>query len=97
MSAVADIATSTRTFCVHTLKVWPDHYKALATGQKSFELRRDDRGYREGDYLLLCEFDPESQAFTGASLSRKVTNILRDFAGLQPGYVVMALRPRRLP
>lgn len=52
---------------------------------------------QEGDYLLLCEFDPVSNAFTGDSLSRKVTTLLREFEGLQPGFVIMSIKPRRLP
>ena len=34
---------------VHNLKAWPEFFDAVADGRKTFEVRRNDRGYREGD------------------------------------------------
>src|SRR5690348_13292378 len=41
----------------HVLKVWPDFYAAIASGRKTFEIRKDDRDFAEGDRLLLREWD----------------------------------------
>lgn len=42
----------------HDLKVWPQYYKRLADGTKTFEIRNNDRGYQSGDKLILREWDP---------------------------------------
>lgn len=47
---------------VHILKCWPESFRALVAGDKRHEVRKDDRGYMVGDYLLLQEFDPEGVA-----------------------------------
>lgn len=43
---------------VHVLKTWPDQYRKVVDGTKTFEWRLDDRGYAVGDTLLLMEFEP---------------------------------------
>lgn len=42
----------------HELKCWPEPWQALADGTKTFEFRRDDRGYMVGDVLDLALWDP---------------------------------------
>ena len=43
---------------VHDLKTWPRHFQAIWDGRKSFEMRRNDRGYKVGDTLILREWEP---------------------------------------
>ena len=43
---------------MHDLKVWKEHYGALLSGEKMFELRLDDRNFKVGDILKLREFVP---------------------------------------
>ena len=40
----------------HTLKVEHEYMDALKSGEKTFEVRRDDRGFQKGDKLLLCRY-----------------------------------------
>ncbi len=40
----------------HTLKVEHEYMDALKGGEKTFEVRRDDRGYQRGDTLILCRY-----------------------------------------
>lgn len=40
----------------HTLKVEHEYMDALKSGEKTFEVRRDDRGFQKGDTLVLCRF-----------------------------------------
>lgn len=42
---------------IHDLKTWPEYYKDIASGVKTFEVRRNDRNFMVGD-MLLREFAP---------------------------------------
>ena len=88
---------------IHRLKILPPYYEAVASGVKTFEVRRDDRGYQVGDTLVLREWNPEvkeigvewyAPAYTGRELAREVTYILRGPAfGIEEGYVAMGVKP----
>ena len=74
----------------HRLKVLPEYYEALIDGSKKFELREDDRGYKVGDHVWLCEWD--GNGFTGRSMSIiPIKYILRDCPeyGLADGYCIL--------
>lgn len=61
----------------HTLKTWPTFYEAVLDGRKTFEVRRgNDRTYQVGDLLDLQEWDPETKAFTGRRLLRRITYVM---------------------
>lgn len=81
---------------MHELKVWPAYYQALASGQKSFELRFDDRGFQVGDLLDLREYDPRTGGYPGGRALCRVDFILGWLddvasAGLRTRWVVMSL------
>jgi hypothetical protein len=77
----------------HVLKTWPEYYEAVARGEKTFEVRRNDRDFHVGDTLVLQEWDPETEEYSGRRLSLRVTYVLKDdeFGMLSPGVVVMGL------
>lgn len=77
----------------HRLKCAPEYFEELAAFRKNFEVRFDDRGYGVGSLLLICEYDADRDRFSGRHLEREVLYVLRDFEGLQPGWVVLGLRP----
>ncbi|NIO30181.1 MAG: DUF3850 domain-containing protein [Gemmatimonadetes bacterium] len=76
----------------HELKTWPESFKALFEGRKTFEWRRDDRGFEEGRLLILREWDPETGAYTGQELIAEVSYVLRGGFGMPGGYCVMSLK-----
>lgn len=43
----------------HELKCHPKYFQRLATGQKNFEIRENDRNYQVGDRLIIKEYDPQ--------------------------------------
>ncbi|SFV08074.1 ASCH/PUA domain-containing protein [Alicyclobacillus macrosporangiidus] len=75
----------------HELKTWPEYFEPLLRGEKTVELRKDDRGYAVGDTLILREYDPETGQYTGRSCTRLVTHILRGEPWLQPGYAALSV------
>lgn len=78
---------------VHELKVWPEFFQALHTGEKTFELRKDDRGYQAGDVLHLREWNPRSETYSGREQRRLVTYLISGNWGLEKDVVCMALAP----
>ncbi len=84
---------------VHHLKILPEYFQAILDGTKTFELRQeDDRTFAVGDVLVLREWYPEGTligpGYTGRTLTREVTYVLRDpdHRWLQPGVVALSLR-----
>lgn len=75
---------------IHELKTWPEPFQVIMDGLKTFEIRRDDRGFQVGDKLLLRECHPNSTHYTGREAQADVVYILRGFE-LQPGAVAMQL------
>ena len=76
---------------LHELKTWPPFFADVLSGDKSFEVRRDDRGYREGDRLRLREWT--GTGYSGREAERTVVYVLRDAEqfGVRAGYVVIGL------
>ena len=77
----------------HQLKTVQPFFDAVASGAKTAELRKNDRGFRVGDMLLLEEYNEES-GYTGASEGVEVTHVLNDFEGLAPGWVMLSFKRR---
>ena len=44
---------------IHELKALPDYFERLADGSKTFDIRKDDRGYQAGDSLVVRRYAPE--------------------------------------
>ena len=72
------------------LKIEPKYFEAQEKGNKNFEIRKNDRGYRVGDVLWLKEYDPEKKQYTGNTLKRKITYITS--YKQQEGYVVLGTK-----
>lgn len=75
----------------HELKIYPEHYKEVLLGLKKVEIRFNDRNYQEGDTLLLNEYYPDNQRYSGCQVIRKVDYIIRNVAGLNYDYVIMQI------
>lgn len=78
----------------HKLKCWPEHFQAIIDGSKTNEIRLNDRDYRVGDVLYLCEWNPiidkhidgtpmilkyEAGHYTGRDIFKIVTYIIDGF------------------
>jgi len=42
----------------HNLKTWPSYFNEVLSGEKTFEIRRNDRQFQVGDLLILEEYIP---------------------------------------
>lgn len=79
----------------HALKTWKSYFEYQESGDKLFELRKDDRPYKIGDYFLSQEFDNNKNEYTGKETKYLITYILREaeFFGLKSGYCILQLKP----
>jgi hypothetical protein len=88
-------AESQTTLTAHELKTLPVYFDAIARGDKTFEVRRDDRGFQRGDLLSLRKWDPKSHSYTVPydPIQKRISYILTGGQfGIEPGYVVMGLQ-----
>jgi hypothetical protein len=82
----------------HDLKAWPESFRAVISGRKRFEIRKDDRHppFQSGDQVTLHEFEPrtaETEAmgytgpggFTGRRATFLIGYVARS-AALPPGW-----------
>lgn len=78
----------------HAVKTWKQYFEPQENGEKMFELRKDDRPYKVGDYFLSQEFDHEKNEYTGMESKYIISYILRDaeFFGLKSGYCILQLK-----
>lgn len=75
---------------VHHIKLGASFFGEVERGEKTFELRKNDRDYKKGDILEMMEFKDGKN--TGRTVRVLVTYILTEFAGLEEGYCIMATR-----
>ena len=81
----------------HELKTWPQFFRRVWDGTKTFEIRRDDRNFAVGDVLFLREYDagledkPCGERYTGRELTANVVYALRGYAGIEDGYVLLGI------
>ena len=91
MSAPVDaVVMQPRGPVMHELKTWPEYFRKVVSGDKTFEIRKNDRDYQVGDMLSLYEWCPEEEQYTKECVIVEVTYIT-DF-GQPEGQVVMAIR-----
>lgn len=81
----------------HVLKTWPVYFEAIKRGEKTFEARRNDRGFQKGDTLVLKLFDPEVaevlQHHTETMTFTVGWVLAGGSFGVEPGYAILSLLP----
>ena len=78
----------------HKIKIAPVFFEAILLGEKTFEIRRDDRGYQKGDEVVLMEFDMDAgyldvHRYTGREHTMKIGFVTS--YEQKSGYVVFSL------
>lgn len=76
----------------HELKIWPACFAAVEAGTKPFDVRENDRDFHVGDALLLREYEPESEQYSGRSVMRWVSYVMHGGSfGLETGWCALGL------
>lgn len=76
----------------HELKCNTEYFNRILWGQKTFEIRKNDRDFQVGDILILREFDPEHQQYTDYSTPLRMLVIYVTNYEQKEGYVVMGIQ-----
>jgi len=76
---------------IHELKTIEPYFSQVEKGEKTFELRFNDRDYQVGDYLLLKRYNKENNTYNGVTLLVRIKHILRVFEGLKEGWVCLSI------
>lgn len=77
---------------IHELKIWPPFFNHILTGAKTFEVRKNDRNFKIGDDVILKEFDPDENKYTGEVCLRRINYILEGGQfGIEKDYCVIGL------
>jgi len=58
-------------------KIWPEYFNIVSSGKKKFEVRMNDFDIKEGDTLVLEEWDPKTKKYTGRKIEKKVSYVLK--------------------
>ena len=75
---------------VHEVKLAAMYYDDVKDGKKTFELRKNDRNYKEGDKLHMLEF--KDGRHTGRTISADIVYLLEEYTGLTEGYCILGIR-----
>jgi ASC-1-like (ASCH) protein len=58
-------------------KIWPEYFELVKSGRKRFELRLADFDVKEGDILILQEWNPDTKEYTGREIEKKIDYIMK--------------------
>lgn len=58
-------------------KIWPEYFKAIIANKKNYELRLNNFEVKEGDILLLQEWNNETKEYTGREIKKTVTYVAK--------------------
>lgn len=81
----------------HRLKVFIKYADAIMDGTKTFEIRKNDRGYEVGDKIVFSVVSNEGISVGDAvrhplnGAAYRIDYILDDFEGLAQKYVALAI------
>ena len=79
----------------HELKCLPDFFVPIMLGYKNFEYRKNDRGYKNGDLLILKEWNGE--VYSGREIYARVTYILYpEGIPMPPTFCIMSISIERI-
>lgn len=75
---------------IHQVRLGSEFFKDVAEERKRFELRKNDRNYKTGDWLELLEF--KEGKHTGRMIRAEIIYMLEDFTGLEEGYCILGIQ-----
>lgn len=84
---ISENVIETEAKVTHQIKLGAEFFGDTAAGRKSFELRKNDRNYKEGDMLEMEEIKDGKK--TGRKCSKRIVYMMENFEGLEDGYCIL--------
>lgn len=82
---------------IHEIKIAEDYADAVLDGSKTFEIRRNDRGYQKGDLIKFIVIDRDlSLKVSEHGLNDRLYKItyVHSGLGMADGYVALSIEPK---
>jgi len=81
---------------IHVLKTLDLYFDAIERGEKTFEVRLNDRAFQTGDILDLCRYEKGSYGLVPTrplrTIRKRITYLLQGGQfGIEPRHCVMGL------
>lgn len=78
---------------LHELKIKEEYFNAIIRGEKTFELRKNDRDYQVGDLIHFKQIDGR-EYFNHSKDVYQIIYILKDVSeyGLDKEYCILAIK-----
>ena len=80
----------------HELKIFERYANRIIAGEKTFELRCNDRDYQTGDkvhfYKVISEGPCPNLPHKISDNIYSITYVLQDIDGLRPGYCIFGIK-----
>lgn len=76
---------------IHELKCNTKYFNDLKSNKKRFEVRKNDRDFKERDFIALNEY--EDGNYKGRSMIFRIDYILDDPEYVKEGYVILSIKP----
>lgn len=77
---------------IHQVKIRTSFAKAILDGDKTFEIRENDRGYQKGDILHFTPVDNYNiKVWSIDEFEAEITYVLSGW-GLKDGYVALGIK-----
>lgn len=75
----------------HFLKCIQPYFDNVTHNRKRFEIRLDDRDYKEGDFVVLREYNPKEDVYSGRVWVVKIVYLIRGTECLKEGYCAFTI------
>ena len=84
----------------HIIKSWSMFFTDIISGERTSDIRLNDRRYAVGDRMILEEFNPVTNTYTGRVHAVRITYMQQNKSNpcaisrdaLKDGYVVLSIK-----
>lgn len=75
----------------HIKKLTQPFFDDVWDGNKMFEIRKNDCNYTIGDLIVLKEYDPMNDTYSGREIEAFIIYVLQDYEGLEKDYCILGI------
>ncbi len=75
----------------HNLNTWPEFFQCSWVGEKTFEIRKNDRNFKVCDEVILQEWDFADEEYTGREIRGTICYVTA--FEQKRGWVVFGYKP----